>query len=73
MNARRTVKVRCAEPTKDSVTTALWNGCGWTGSTVAITEHGTTTYQIDECPKCRGAIEPQEGGDHASQSTQHTS
>jgi hypothetical protein len=67
MNARRTVKVRCVEPCRHVANDLCAGdrvGCGWTGSTIAITEHGTTTYQIEECPDCRGAIEPQKGGDH---------
>jgi hypothetical protein len=60
MNARRTVKVRCVEPCCDlsDFDLSCDTGCGWTGSTTAITEHGTTTYQIEECPDCQGAIEP---------------
>jgi hypothetical protein len=57
MNARRTVKVRCVHEFPEPEY-APQIGCGWVGNTTAIKQYGTTTYQIEECPDCQGAIEP---------------
>ena len=68
LGTRRTVAVRCVEPTEYpevyfSGVPVVWRGeegCGWTGSAIAVTEHGAVSLLPEECPSCGGKIEVSE-------------
>lgn len=31
--------------------------CGWQGECPAVTQYGTTTYELDSCPECGAELE----------------
>ena len=46
-----TIDIRC-----DRINNNAENGCGWTGTTMVITQLGATTWQVEDCPRCDGPI-----------------
>ena len=44
---RGTVRLRCTEP---------FDECGWYGTSRMVTQYGTSTWELDECPECGGHL-----------------